>query len=196
MRKGSAVDSLASIKRGGPPFNRPTGIALSSTGEIFATDGYGNARVHKFTPDGQLLLSWGEPGTGPGEFRLPHNVWIDKQDRLWVCDRQNNRIQLFDTSGKFLTQWTDLIRPTDVFMDNDETVYVSELRPGVSIFSRDGKLLARWSNEPKNPATDLFTAPHALAVDSRGDIYVGEVTFTHIGYDKGSRTVQKFARRR
>jgi DNA-binding beta-propeller fold protein YncE len=194
-RKKSAVESLGTIKHGGPPFNRPTGVALSSRGEIFVTDGYGNARVHKFASDEKLLFSWGEPGTGLGEFRLPHNVWMDKQDRLWVCDRENSRIQLFDTSGKFITQWTDVHRCTDLFIDTDDTVYVSELRPGISIFSGDGRLLARWGNEPKSPETDLFTAPHAMAVDSKGDIYVGEVTFTHAGYDKGSRAVQKFVRR-
>ena len=137
--------SLATIKRGGPPFNRPTGVALSSSGEIFVSDGYGNARVHRFTPDGTLLFSWGEPGTAPGQFRLPHNIWIDKQDRVWVPDRENSRIQVFDTSGKFLSQWTDLIRPSDVFIDDEEIVYVSEIGLRVSIFTIDGRLLARCS---------------------------------------------------
>ncbi len=187
--------SLATIKRGGPPFNRPTGVALSSSGEIFVSDGYGNARVHRFTPDGTLLFSWGEPGTGPGQFRLPHNIWIDKQDRVWVPDRENSRIQVFDTSGKFLSQWTDLVRPTDVFIDDKEIVYVSEVSLRVSIFTIDGRLLARWGNEEKNPATDLFLAPHAIAVDSQGDIYVGEVAMTYSHYDRGSRTIQKFARK-
>ncbi len=194
--KPDLIDSLRSIKHGGLPFNRPTGIAYSSTGELFATDGYGNARVHKFTPDGKLITSWGEPGTGPGEFMLPHNVTIDKWDRLWVSDRENNRIQIFDTNGKLLQIWTDVFRPTDVFIDKDNIVYVSEIRPGVSIFTLDGRLLARWSNEEKNPATDLFISPHALSVDSKGDIYIGEVAYTHSKYDKGSRTIQKFARKR
>lgn len=187
--------SLATITRGGPPFNRPTGIALSLKSEIFVSDGYGNARVHKFSADGKLLLSWGEPGTAPGQFRLPHNIWIDKKDSIWVPDRENSRIQIFDTSGKFLKQWTDVVRPTDVFIDGKDIVYVSELGLRVSIFTIDGKLLARWGNEEKDPATDLFIAPHAIAVDSHGDIYVGEVAMTHSHYDKGSRTIQKFARR-
>jgi len=71
--------SLASIKRGGPPFNRPTGVAFSLSGDVFVTDGYGNARVHRFSPDGKLLLSWGTPGTEAGQFRLPHNVcWTER----------------------------------------------------------------------------------------------------------------------
>jgi DNA-binding beta-propeller fold protein YncE len=195
-QKGDLMASLGTIKAGGPPFNRPTGIARSSTGELFATDGYGNARVHKFSPEGKLIKSWGDPGTAPGHFNLPHNVTIDKYDRLWVPDRENNRIQRFDTEGKLLDIWYDVFRPTDVFIDKDETVYVSEIRPGVSIFTMDGRLLSRWYNAEKDPKTDLFISPHAIAVDSKGDIYVGEVAFTHSGYDRGARTIQKFALKR
>lgn len=201
-QSGGLYASLETIKRGGPPFNRPTGVALSSSGDIFVSDGYGNARVHKFSPDGKLLLSWGEPGTGPGQFRLVHNVWVDKQDRVWVCDRENSRIQIFDAQGKFLNQWTDVIRPTDMFIDDEDTVYVSELVRRVSIFTIDGKLLARWGTgqvvqkstdgQERNPT--LFVAPHTIAVDSRGDLYVGGVVMTMGGVDRGSRTVQKFAR--
>jgi len=192
------AESLATIRRGGPPFNRPTGVALSSSGEIYVSDGYGNARVHKFTPDGTLLFSWGEPGDAPSQFRLPHSIWVDKQERVWVVDRENNRIQIFNAQGEFLTQWTDLSRPTDIFIDDEETVYVSELSPrrGVSIFTIDGKLLARWSSQQEeDKETALFIAPHAIAVDSRGDLYVGEVSVTFARIDRGPRTVQKFARR-
>ncbi len=185
--------SLGTIKSG-PPFNRPTGIARSSTGELFATDGYGNARVHKFSAEGGLIKSWGEAGTGPSQFNLPHNIWIDKYDRLWVPDRENNRIQRFDTDGKLLDIWYDTFRPTDVYIDNAETVYVSEIRPGVSIYTIDGRLLSRWYNEEKDAKTDLFISAHAIAVDSKGDIYVGEVAWTHSGYDRGARTIQKFRR--
>jgi len=187
-------ESLARIQRGAPPFNRPTGVALNSSGEIYIADGYGNAKIHKFTPDGKLLFSWGEPGGAPGQFRLPHNIWIDKQERIWISDRENSRIQIFNSRGEFITEWTDVIRPTDIFIDDEETVYVSELCLRVSIFTIDGKLLARWGNEGKDKETALFHAPHAIAVDSRGDLYVGEVSMTNAGVDKGPRTVQKFAR--
>ncbi len=187
--------SLATIKRGGPPFNGPTGVALSASGEIYVTDGYGNARVHKFTPQGGLLFSWGEPGDAPGQFKIPHSVRIDKQERVWVADRENNRIQIFNTQGEFLQQWTDLLRPTDICIDEEETVYVSELGLRVSIFTIDGKLLARWSSLGQDKKTDLFVAPHAIAVDSRGDLYIGEVAQAFAHVDRGSRTVQKFARR-
>ncbi|MFQ5710550.1 MAG: peptidyl-alpha-hydroxyglycine alpha-amidating lyase family protein [Candidatus Geothermarchaeales archaeon] len=188
-------ERIASIKRGGPPFNRPTGVALSSTGDMYVSDGYGNARIHKFSQDGKLLFSWGEPGPAPGQFRLPHSIWVDRQDRVWVADRENNRIQIFNDKGEFLAQWTDLIRPTDVFVDNDEIVYVSELCKRISIFATDGKLLARWGNENHDVNDPLFVAPHAIAIDSKGDLYVGEVAMTHTKIDRGSRAVQKFARK-
>ena len=191
--KASFMDSLRTIKGGGP-FNRPTGVDFDSSGNFYVSDGYGNARVHKFSSEGKLLSSWGAPGTGPGEFMLPHNVWVDKYDRVWISDRENSRIQIFDTDGKLLQIWYDVVRPTDVFIDEDDIVYVSEIRPGVSIFNLEGKLLARWFCEEKDPATDLFISCHAITVDSRGDIYIGEVSWTHSKYDKGARTVQKFAR--
>ncbi len=191
-RKGNLMDSLRSIKGGGP-FNRPTGVAFDSSGNFYISDGYGNARVHKFSPEGKLF-SWGGPGTGPGEFMLPHNIWIDKYDRVWISDRENSRIQIFDTDGNLLQIWYDVFRPNDVFIDEDDIVYVAEGRPGIGIFTLEGKLLARWFSEKKDPATDLFLSCHAITVDSRGDIYVGEVAWTSSKYDKGARTVQKFAR--
>ena len=187
-------ERISSITKGGPPFNRPTGVALSSTGAIYVADGYANARVHKFSPDGKLLFSWGEPGPGPGQFRLPHSIFIDQRDRIWVPDRENHRIQIFDDKGNFLTQWTDLIRPTDVFIDTDETVYVSELCKRVSIFTIDGRLLARWGNESHEASDPLFLSPHAVAVDSKGDLYIGEVSMTNSKVDRGPRTIQKFVR--
>ncbi len=194
VKKADLFDSLATIQRGAPPFNRPTGVSLSSTGDIFITDGYGNARVHKFSPDGNLLLSWGEPGTALSQFVLPHNLWVDRMDRVWVVDRENRRIQIFDAQGNFLTQWTNLGRPTDVKIDDDDIVYVSELEQTVSIFTMEGKLLTRWGSPGETSHDALFDSPHALAIDSHGDIYVGEVSFTHGKHNKGPKTIQKFAR--
>ncbi len=194
IMKGDLATSLATIK-GGPPFNRPTGVAITPKGEIYISDGYGNARVHKFSPDGKLLFSWGEPGIGPGQFRLPHAVRLDKRNRAWVADRENNRIQIFDLNGKFLNEWTGLLRPTDLCFDNDETVYVSELGCRISIFTMDGKLLSRFGSTGVDKMTDLFVAPHTLTLDSQGSLYVGEVGKTFAKVDRGTRTVQKFVRK-
>ena len=194
------MTSLKTIKRGAGPFNRPTGIGVSSTGDIFISDGYGNAQVHKFSADGKYLFSWGGPGTGESEFMLPHNVWIDREDRVWIPDRENSRVQIFNSDGKFLSQWTDVSRPTDVVIDDDDVVYISELGdetgvgPGVSLHTINGELITRWGNKAVDHETDMFLAPHALTVDSAGDIYVGEVAMTHAGFDRGGRVVQKFAR--
>src|SRR5262249_34409985 len=96
------------IRCGAGPFNLPTNLATSPRGELYVTDGYGNARVHKFSPDGKLLRSWGEPGTGPGQFNLPHGIGIDSQGRVFVADRENSRLQLFSPDGDFLEEWTDV----------------------------------------------------------------------------------------
>jgi DNA-binding beta-propeller fold protein YncE len=193
------LEAIKTTKRGGSPFNAPTDVALSAAGEIFVSDGYGNARVHRFAPDGKLLLSWGEPGSGPGQFVVPHAIAIDKKGRVLVADRHNNRIQVFDEHGKFLTQWTDVELPTDIFIDKDETVYVSELIPRVSIFNIDGKLLARWGNEGTDKAGPLFVTLHSIAVDSRGDMYTAEVMGIHQGTPflatRTTRMIQKFLRK-
>lgn len=195
VRKFDFYASLATITKGSTPFNRPTGVALNSSGEIYVTDGYGNARIHKFAPNGTLLLSWGEPGAAPGQFRLPHSIWVDKQDRVWAVDRENSRIQIFNTQGEFLDQWIDLIRPTDLFISDDDVVYICDLAQRVRIYSIDGKLLAQWGTEGRDKDKALFLAPHAIAVNSRGDLYVGEVAWTAFGINKGPRIIQKFARK-
>lgn len=183
---------LRTIAHGGPPFNLPTNLVVASSGEMFITDGYGNARVHRFSPEGELISSWGEPGQGPGEFFLPHGIGIDGEDRLYVADRENNRIQIFNTDGELLAQWTDVVRPCEAFVARDGLVYVAEvgMRVGmfpwmtpdrtqsggrVSVFTRDGELVTRWGggDDPASPAD--FYAPHDVWVDSRGTVYVAEV---------------------
>jgi sugar lactone lactonase YvrE len=184
------------IRRAGPPFHYPTNLALAADGTMFITDGYGNARVHVFSPDGKLLRSWGEPGNGPGQFHLPHGIAIDRSGIVYVADRENSRIQLFTSAGEYLTSWTDVVRPCQVFVDRYDRFYVAELgrRAGlwsgmpapdantvggrVSVFDRDGKLLARWGGGLNPCAPGDFFAPHDICVDSQGAIYVGEVTYS------------------
>ena len=96
----------------GEPFHRCTHTALSPNGDhLYISDGYGNARVHKFTPDGKLLMSWGEPGTDPGQFNIPHNICCDPDGWIYVADRENHRVQVFDGNGTWETQWNNLHRP-------------------------------------------------------------------------------------
>ena len=163
--------------RDGDPFNKPTDLAIASTGELFISDGYGNARVHKFSPDGELLRSWGERGSGPGEFSLSHCVRLDRYDRVWVCDRENNRIQIFDADGRFLEQRTRLLRPNTVFFDpRNDVVYIAELTHRLSIHTLDGELITQWGGARSSEQLGEFRGgPHGLWVDSRGDLYAGEV---------------------
>ena len=107
----------------GKPFNMPSGLAFAPNGEIFVSDGYGGHRVHKFNSKGELMHSWGKQGSGPGEFALLHNIWVDKNSRVYICDRENDRIQIFSENGDFIEEWTDLQKPGDIWIHNDD-VYV------------------------------------------------------------------------
>jgi outer membrane protein assembly factor BamB len=117
----------------GDPFNRCTHLAIDpQSGDFYVSDGYGNARVHKYSPDGKLLFSWGESGTEPGQFNIAHNICTDKDGWVYVADRENHRIQVFDSNGRFETQWVNMARPCGLYIDQEaELVYVGEL--GVSI---------------------------------------------------------------
>ncbi len=186
--------STSTILRSGPPFNRPTGVAITPAGDIFVSDGYGNARIHRFDATGKLLYSWGEPGGEPGNFRLPHDIAVDARGRLLVADRENSRIQLFDQDGNLLEVRYSVIRPTGICIAPDGLVYVSQLCLRVSVFDEDGRVVTEWGNASTVKEEALFVAPHAVAIDSHGDVYVGEVATTHAKTDRGARTIQKFAR--
>jgi DNA-binding beta-propeller fold protein YncE len=195
----------------GEPFNRPTHAAVSpNTGNIYITDGYGNSRVHKYTPDGKLILSWGEPGIDAGQFIRPHNVAVDADDLVYVADRECHRMQVFDADGKFITMWNNIHRPDGMTLGPDGNIYIGELNgmggvddaPGlghrVSILSRKGELLARFGDAEEGDEAGKFIAPHGIAVDSHGDIYVGEVAFTirgsHLDPPKEYRSLKKLVK--
>jgi hypothetical protein len=203
------------VTHGGPPYNRPTNVIQDNGGDLFVSDGYGNSRVHHFDKHGELLKSWGEPGTGPGEFQLVHDLAMHPDGRLFVADSTNDRIQIFNRDGEFLEEWLDVQRPRGLYIDADGLVYVGELvwRAGsvtdrrgkveneepsrLSVYDPDGKLILRHSN-PDATAPGAFVAPHGIWTDRFGDIYIAEVTQT-IGVrpgfvPPGTHTFQKFAR--
>ncbi len=154
------------VTHGGGPFNLPTDIAFAPDGSIFITDGYGNARVHKFSAERKHLFSWGEPGNAPGQFNLPHGVWIDRRGRVLVADRENDRVQVFDQEGNLLMVWpVELIGPAFFYVDRDDIVYIPEHNGGmISILTLDGERLARWGDP-------IHRSTHGIWADSRGDIY-------------------------
>jgi DNA-binding beta-propeller fold protein YncE len=202
------------IARPGAPFNLPTNLAVAPDGSLYVTDGYGNCRVHKFSPEGKLLFSWGTPGSGPGAFNLPHGIAIDREGLVYVADRENSRIQVFSSEGKFLREWTDTARPMQISFDARGIAFVCDVgwraglfpwqtAPGqpprgayVSIFDRDAKLLARFGGSVDPCAPGDFFAPHDICVDSRGALYVGEVVMSAGGYqgkvDPTCHPIQKF----
>jgi NHL repeat len=177
----------------GHPFNGPTDVAVSErTGELFITDGYGNGSVHRFSADGRHLASWGRTGTRPGEFNLPHGIEFIDHDHVIVCDRENFRLQVFTTEGEFVDQW-HAHHPGAVRRHGD-LLFVSELGPiyyqwGVEnlgccirVLDLHGRELTRFGDPKPGTGPTQFISPHSLAVDSRGDVYIAEVSKTWLAF--------------
>ena len=116
----------------GEPFNRCTHVAIDTrNGDFYVSDGYGNARIHKYSPDGRRLFSWGESGTGPGQFNIAHNIGAGSDGRIYLADRENHRVQVFDGDGQFLDQWVNMARPCGLYIDQAAgLVYIGELGRG------------------------------------------------------------------
>jgi len=200
--------------QGGRPFNRPTHVAICpKTGSLYISDGYGNSRVHKYAPDGRHLFSWGEPGTDPGQFNLPHNIATDEDGLVYVADRENHRIQIFDGQGRYQGQWNHLHRPCGLYVDrrDADNLYVGELGTGlavnaltpnlgprVTVLTRKGERIARFGGPFPGEQPGEFIAPHGVVADSRGDVYVAEVSWTQRGKHEDPpreiRSLQKFRR--
>lgn len=197
------------------PYNLPTNVAVANDDHLFITDGYGNARVHHFDGAGNLLQSWGEPGSGTGQFRVPHGICVDRHDRVLVADRENSRIQIFDRQGTFLNVWTDVVRPCQILEVENGEFFVAELgdqngrfpwqpppaQPTggrVSIFDDTGRLLGCWGGGLDARRPDGFYACHDICIDSEGSVYIGEVAVTVAtvaGEDpSGWPTLKKFVR--
>ena len=183
--------SLESIKRGAGPFNRPTKLAEAPSGELYITDGYGNARVHRFTAEGELIQSWGEPGEGLEQFNLPHSVWIHTDGRVFVCDRENSRVQIFSPAGNHLDVWNMAGRPQELVIDKNNHVFITarfwiagartlagkvmtESTPShICICDLEGNPLAKWG-AMNYGEMDSFVSAHGQCIDSQGNWYVVE----------------------
>jgi uncharacterized sulfatase len=163
-------------------FNKPTDVAVAPTGEFYVSDGYGNARVLKFSKEGKFLKEWGKKGTGEGEFNLPHAICLDAKGRVYVGDRENNRVQVFDGEGKFLAVFKESGAPYGLFLSEGRLFVADGRAHWVKVLDLEGKVLGRWGEKGSGPSQ--FNVPHMLAVDSRGAVYVAEVD---------GRRVQKFA---
>jgi DNA-binding beta-propeller fold protein YncE len=163
-------------------FNKPTDVAVAPNGDLYVSDGYGNSRVVKFDKAGRFLLAWGKKGAGPGEFDLPHAVRLDSKGNVYVADRENKRVQVFDPDGKFLRQFAEGVAPYGLFITPDDTVLVADgVAHRVVKMTTDGKVMAQWGTGGREPGN--FLMPHGICVGPDGAVYVAEVT--------GAR-VQKF----
>jgi DNA-binding beta-propeller fold protein YncE len=153
--------------RFGAPFNHPTDVAIAPDGAILVSDGYGNSCLHRFDAEGRHELSWGEPGSGPGQFSTPHGVWVLDDGRVLACDREHDRIQVFTADGRYLFEWGDLYHPMDVVADAHGHIYVSDQIPRLSRFDAEGRLTGR--------CRPVLNGGHGIAVDSAGNVYLSEM---------------------
>lgn len=154
--------------RFGLPFNHPTDVGRS--GDIYVSDGYGNAHVHWFAPDGSYRRSWGGIGSGPGQFSTPHGVWVTPDGRVLVADRENNRVQVFTDHGGFLGEWGDLYHPMDIYGSADGTIFVTDQAPRITAFSPTGEVIGRCS------AAKIYS--HGIWGDAAGNLFLCEHTGT------------------
>lgn len=181
----------------GQPFSRPTDVAVANNGDLYISDGYGNTKVHVYSQSGDYKFGWGQEGhrntlnpkgigVADGDFNTPHNVWVH-EDTVYIADRENQRVQLFDLQGNHKETWTDFIQPTDIYIDPrfPDTVYVGELRNRMSIANSRGEVQSRWGRFPTDEPGQFY-AVHGVWSDSEQSLYCGEVL-------EGQR-IQKFRR--
>jgi len=175
--------------------NKPTDMTITPEGDVFVSDGYGNARVVHFDKNGRFVKAWGKMGTAGGQFNLPHSIVVDRQGRLYVADRNNVRVQAFDQQGKFLQEWRDLLVPWSLWIDNDGAIWACGSSPMIwretdtvlgcppkdqllMKFDASGRVLSLWTipkgEDGKEQPGDVNWL-HSLAQDSKGNFYLVDI---------------------
>jgi sugar lactone lactonase YvrE len=199
-QNGKVLMTLGKAGVSGPgldTFDQPTEVAIAANGDIFVADGHGekptaNARIMKFDAHGKFLKTWGKKGTGVGEFDCPHTLAFDSQGRLFVGDRQNNRIQIFDQDGHFIAEWKQFGRPSGIYIDKNDVIYVADsesrigepgygynpgCRRGIRIGSaKDGSVKYFVPDAAPYPAAKDSTGPEGITADAGGNMYGAEFT--------------------
>src|SRR6266853_287632 len=180
----------AGVAGDGPDtFNRPSGVAIASNGDVFVGDGHGgdsNARIVKFSKDGKFIKTWGKKGQAPGEFETPHSLAFDSKGRLFVADRGNHRIQIFNQDGEFLDQWKQFGQASGIFIDKNDVIYVADnesnstrnpgFKRGIRIGSaKDGSVTAFIPDPEPDPDHTDSGAAEGVGADASGNIYGAEV---------------------
>lgn len=166
--------NLYTINRAGEPFNRPTGV-VETEDAIWACDGYGNTSVHRFDKQGKLELTFGGPGSDPDKFRLPHAIWIDRKNRVWIADRDNHRIELYDRDGG-LIRCFDPIYPIgtpygpSTLWGDDQFIYCCQNSRGIAIYDQETLDMSLL----EAPITSGIMG-HSMCGDSQGSLYIGHL---------------------
>ncbi len=156
------IDRFKTTSAPGEPFNRPTKVVEHKSGDLFVSDGYGQNRIHRLTSDGEVVVSWGETGKGPGQFELPHSLNVDNHGKVYVLDRPNSRCQIFNTNGEYLEEWGDLEGPNDLVFDEDDVIHIASGSGRVYLMTLGGDPIGHWMAGPS----------HGMWLDDRGDIYL------------------------
>lgn len=190
----------AGVAGDGPDeFNQPSDVIVAANGDIFVADGHGgnsNARIVKFSKDGKFIKTWGKKGIAPGDLDTPHGLAIDSKGRLFVADRNNNRIQIFDQEGNFIEQWTQFSRPSGIFIDAKDNIYVADsesnsVRPhpgwkrGIRVGNLSDGYVTAFIPDPVENVKGT-SAAEGVAADSQGNIYGAEV---------GPKALKKYVRK-
>lgn len=159
-------------------FNRPTDIAFNANGDFYVSDGYGNSRVVKFSRDGRYLLAWGKRGTGPGEFNIPHSVAVDSRGLVYVSDRENNRIQIFDSNGRFLRQWNHLGATQNIYITPRDEMWIITHRDNIENITYDtlaGRIM-RIDLATGKILGAMESPGHWISTTPAGEIFIGSLT--------------------
>jgi sugar lactone lactonase YvrE len=202
-REGKLLLALgkAGVTGDGPDvFNQPSDVAVAANGDVFVADGHdenSNARIVKFSKDGKFIKTWGKRGSAAGEFDTPHGLAFDSRGRLFVADRGNNRIQIFDQDGRYLEEWKQFSRPSGIYIDKNDVLYVADSesnsktnpgwKRGIRIGSvKDGKVTAFIPDPEPDPEKVITSAAEGVAADARGNVYGAEV---------GMRALKKYVKK-
>ena len=159
-------------------FNRPTDIAFALNGDFYVSDGYGNSRVLRFSPQGKYLMQWGKPGRGPGEFQVPHALQVDSKGLVYVSDRENNRIQIFDANGKFIKQWNHLGATQGMVIKPGDDLWILTHRDNIENLTYDtlaGRIM-RIDIATGKVLGAMESPGHSLAAAPNGHFFVGSLT--------------------
>ncbi|SDN73259.1 hypothetical protein [Ensifer sp. YR511] len=184
QRRVTEFDGRLTPETEGPMFNAPTDITFSADGTMYIADGYGNSELHRFDRNGRWTRSWGAPGSNPGQFKTVHAACLDSKGRVIVADRSNDRLQVFSPDGDLLQVIPEVVHPNAIQCDRNDFIY-STGKGQVDIRTPEGELVCRWGRrcvDDRIKPSEILHRAHGLAVDSLGNLYLGDEMHDHGGF--------------